>query len=119
MAFKVEVQDSKPALVPAWNSRDMAVPEPVAIANGLVFALSDGDCPLQSDPNGGILSSQDRIAKAGNAVLYVLEAVTGKELFSSGDAIRGFTHFSAPVVSDGRVYVVTYDSTVYSFGLGQ
>jgi outer membrane protein assembly factor BamB len=49
----------------------------------------------------------------------VLDAVTGKELFSSGDAIHGFTHFSAPVVSDGRVYVVTYDSTVYSFGLAQ
>ena len=119
MAFKVELQDKKPVLIPAWNSRDMSVPEPVAIANGLVFVLSDGDCPLQSDPNGGILSSQDRIEKAGHAVLYVLDAVTGKELFSSGDAIHGFTHFSAPVVSDGRVYVVTYDSTVYSFGLAQ
>ena len=119
MAFKVEVQDGKPVLVPAWISRDMSVPEPVVIANELVFALSDGDCPLQSDPNGGILSSQDRAAKAGDAVLYVLDAATGKELFSSGDTIHGFTHFSAPVVSDGRVYVVTHDSTVYSFGLGQ
>jgi outer membrane protein assembly factor BamB len=119
MAFKVEVQDGKPVLLPQWNSRDMSVPEPVVIANGLVFALSDGDCPLQSDPNGGILSSQERAAKAGTAVLYVLDALTGQELFSSGDAIHDFTHFSAPVVADGRVYVVTHDSTVYSFGLGQ
>jgi hypothetical protein len=85
MTFKVEVQDGKPVLVSAWNSMDMAVPEPVVIAHRLVFALSDGDCPLQSDPNGGILSSQDRSAKAGNAMLYVLDADTGKELFSSGE----------------------------------
>jgi len=103
MAFKVEAQDGKPVLVPAWNSRDMSVPEPVVIANGLVLVLSDGDCPLQSDPNGGILSSQERASKAGNAVLYVLDADTGKELFSSGETIHGFTHFSAPVVADGRV----------------
>ena len=119
MAFKVDVQDGKPILVPAWNSRDMSVPEPVVVANGLIFALSDGDFPQQANENGGILSSQDRAAKAGNAVLYVLDATTGKELFSSGDTIHGFTHFSAPVVSDGRVYVVTHDSTVYAFGLGQ
>ena len=119
MAFKLDVQDGKPVLVPTWNSRDMSVPEPVVIANGLVFALSDGDCPQQSNANGGILSSQDRATQAGNAVLYALDAFTGAELFSSGDTIHGFTHFSAPVVSDVRVYVVTHDSTVYSFGLGQ
>jgi len=119
MAFKVEAQEAKPVLVPVWNSRDMSVPEPVVIAKGLVFALSDGDYPQQSDANGGILSSQDRAAKSGIAVLYVLDAFTGEELYSSGDTIHGFTHFSAPVVSDGRVYVVTHDSTVYAFGLGQ
>jgi hypothetical protein len=30
----------------------------------------------------------------------------------------GFSHFSAPVVSGGRAYVVTYDNMVYAYGLG-
>ena len=118
MAFKVEVQGNKPALVPAWNSVDMSVPTPVVIANGMVFAISDGDNPAQSGPNGGVLNTQDRIKDVGHAVLYVLDAMTGKVLFASGDTIKTFSHFSAPVVASGRVYATTYDSTVYAFSLG-
>ena len=118
MAFKVEQQGDRPALVPAWNSVDMSVPTPVVIANGMVFAISDGDNPMQSGPNGGVYSTADRIQKVGHAVLYVLDAITGKVLYSSGDTIKTFSHFSAPVVSGGRVYVTTYDSTVYAISLG-
>ena len=120
MAFKVEVVDGKPALVPAWISRNMTVPEPVVIANGMVFAISSGEIGTQVDNSGRLISSKERIAtRAGNAILYALDATTGKELFSSGNTITGITHFSAPVVCNGRVYVVTLDSTVYAFGLGQ
>ena len=120
MAFKLDVKDGKPALVPAWMSRNMSYPEPVVIANGMVFAISNGENVKQVDSGGRILSSKERIdAPSGNAVLYVLDAATGKELYSSGATIPGFTHFSAPVVSGGRVYVVTHDSTIYAFGLGQ
>ena len=38
---------------------------------------------------------------------------------ASGNTITGITHFSAPVVCNGRVYVTTLDNTVYAFGLGQ
>ena len=31
----------------------------------------------------------------------------------------GFSHHGAPVVSGGRVYVVTFDNMVYAYGLGQ
>ena len=118
MAFKVELQGDKPVLTPAWNSVDMSVPTPVVIANGLVFAMSDGDYPVQFGPNGNLLNTEDRKAKTGNAVIYALDATTGKVLFSSGDTIRGFSHFSAPVVAGGRVYVVMHDGTLYAFGLG-
>jgi hypothetical protein len=118
MAFKVETQGDKPVLVPAWNSVDMLLPTSVIIANGMVFAISDGDNPAQSGPNGGVLNTPDRIKKAGRAVLYVLNAKTGKVLYSSGDTIKTFSHFSAPVVASGRVYATTHDSTLYAFSLG-
>jgi hypothetical protein len=38
-------------------------------------------------------------------------------LFSSGTTMPGWTHFSGIAMSGGRIYVTTYDSTVYAFGL--
>ena len=65
-------------------------------------------------------SSKERAdAPTGNAVLYAFDAKTGKELYSSGNTMKSFTHFSGLSISEGRVYVVTHDSTVYAFGLGQ
>jgi outer membrane protein assembly factor BamB len=120
MTFKLDVKDGKPVLVPAWTSRNMNYAEPVVIANGMVFALSNGENVKQVDSSGRILSSKERSdTPTGNATLYVFDAETGKELFSSGKTMPGFSHFSAPVVSGGRVYVVTWDDTVYAFGLGQ
>jgi outer membrane protein assembly factor BamB len=118
MAFKVEEQAGKPVLTPAWNSLNMAVPTPVIIANGIVFALSDGDSPVQFGPSGNLLSVEDRKARAGHAIVYALDASTGDVLFTSADMIRGFSHFSAPAVGGGRVYVGTEDGMLYAFGLG-
>jgi outer membrane protein assembly factor BamB len=118
MAFKVEEQAGKPVLTPAWNSVNMSVPTPVIIANGIVFALSDGDSPVQFGASGNLLNVEDRKAKAGHAILYALDATTGDVLFTSGDTIRGFSHFSAFAVGGGRVYVGTEDGMLYAFGLG-
>ncbi len=118
MAFKVETQNDKPVLVPTWNSVDMSLPTPVVIANGVVYAISDGDNPAQSGPNGGVLNTAERIKNVGHAVLYALDAKTGKVLYSSGDTIKTFSHFNAPVVASGRVYATTHDSTLYAFSLG-
>jgi outer membrane protein assembly factor BamB len=120
MAFKVEEKDGKPVLTPAWKSRNMSYPEPPVIANGMIFALSSGENVKQVDSNGRLLTSKERFdTPVGNATLYILDAATGKELYSSGKTMPSFSHFSAPVVSGGRVYVVTWDNTVYAFGLGQ
>ncbi len=118
MAFKVEEQAGKPVLTPAWNSLNMSVPTPAIIANGVVFALSDGDSPVQFGPSGNLLTVEDRRAKTGHAILYALDATTGDVLFTSGDTIKGFSHFSAFAVGGGRIYVGTEDGTLYAFGLG-
>jgi len=120
MAFRVEDKDGKPVLTPAWISRDMDVPEPPVVVNGIVFALSNGENTRQLDNSGHILTTQDRASKpSGNAVLYALDAATGKELFSSGKTIPEFTHFSGLAVSNGRVFVSTFGSNVYAFGVKQ
>ncbi len=119
MAFRVEVKEGKPVLTAGWNSRDMSLPEPVVIANGLVFALANGENARQVDSGGRLLTSQERATTpTGNAILYALDAETGRELYSSGKTIPGWTHFSGLAISNGRVYVVTHDGWVYAFGLG-
>ena len=120
MAFKVEEKDGKPVLSPAWISRDMDAAEPPVVVNGMVFALSNGENTQQLDSSGKILNSHDRASKpAGNAVLYAFDAATGKELFSSGKTIPEFTHFSGLGLSNGKVFVSTFASNVYAFGVKQ
>jgi outer membrane protein assembly factor BamB len=118
MAFKVDEKDGKPFLTPAWMSRNMNVPEPPIIANGLIFVVSNGENVMQADSEGRLMSSKQRLDTApGHAILYALDAETGKELYNSGDAISGITHFSGIAMSNGRIYVAGFDSTLYSFGL--
>jgi outer membrane protein assembly factor BamB len=120
MAFRIDEKDGKPTVVPAWISRDMNLPEPPIVAGDLVFAISNGEFARQSKGDGGLYSSADRIAKhAGNTVLYAFDSATGKQLFSSGDTMPSFTHFSGISISGGRVYVTTFDSNVYAFGVKQ
>lgn len=117
MAFKVEEKNGNPVLTAAWMSRDMSVPEPPVIANGVVFALSSGEFTRQVSPSGELYTAEQRIAhRTGHAILYAFDAETGKELFSSGNLIPSFTHLGGLAVSDGRVYLTTYDGTVYAFG---
>ncbi|HEX4231205.1 MAG TPA: PQQ-binding-like beta-propeller repeat protein [Bryobacteraceae bacterium] len=113
MAFRV-VADAKtrePALEPAWISGDFDHPDPVVIANGIVFALSNGENAVQ---HGG---EKLRLENTHPAVLKALDAKTGKEIFNSGTAMTGWVHFSGIALSGGRVFAVDHDSTVYCFGL--
>ena len=117
MAFHVESADGSPVLKPAWISRDFNVPEPPVIANGVVFALSSGEDVGQADASGNSLGTKERVLGSGRAVLYALDAITGKELFSSKDTMQSFTHFGGIAVSNGRVFVTAYDGFVYAFGI--
>ncbi len=118
MAFKVEDKDGQPVLSPAWTSRDMNVPEPPVIANGVVFSISSGEFTRQVKESGALYTTEERIQNTtGNATLYAFDAETGKELFSSGKTMPSFTHFGAIAVNDGRVFATTHDSVLYAFGV--
>jgi outer membrane protein assembly factor BamB len=116
-AFKVEDRQGKPALVPAWISRDMYMADPPVVANGVVYAYGSGESTTQRWPEPGhVGGSAGRIQESTHAVLYALDAETGKELWSSGDQIASWNHFSGLSVANGRVYIGTFDGVLYCFG---
>jgi outer membrane protein assembly factor BamB len=98
VAFKVEEKDGHIQLTPAWVSRDLLNPAPPVFANGIVFALEGG-------------------SNSAHATLYGLDAATGKQLYSSGDAIQSYTHLAGMSVGDGHVFFTTHDNSLYSFGI--
>ena len=120
MAFKVTGTKAAPRLVPMWMSGDMSIPDPPIVANGIVFAVSTGEFTGATAKSGAMFTSAEKIKlHTGNAILYAFDAVTGRELFSSGNTMSSFTHFSGIAVSGGRVFVSTFDNTLYAFGLKQ
>jgi outer membrane protein assembly factor BamB len=48
MAFQVSGQDGKLSLTPTWISRDMHVPDPPVVANGVVYAIQTGENTVQN-----------------------------------------------------------------------
>jgi Cytochrome C oxidase, cbb3-type, subunit III/PQQ-like domain len=119
MAFQlVSDKAGKPMLKPAWISEDISVPDPAAIAGGVLFVLGTGENTQQvsSGDISQILESRQK-RTAGHAILHALDARSGKELWSSGDTMTGWTHFSGLAIGDGRVFVTTHEGAVYAFGL--
>jgi outer membrane protein assembly factor BamB len=98
VAFKVE-DTGQLALRPVWISRDLVNPAPPRIANGVVIALSGGDAST-------------------HATLYVLNASTGEELYSSKDAIPTSAELSGVAVGDSHAFFTDRDNVLYSFGIG-
>ena len=106
VAFKVEEQNGKPVLTPAWASRDMSSPEPPVITSGVVFALAAGE-----------FRSEERPKDSTHAVLYALDGTTGKEIYSTGNQVTAPGNLTGVTVANGRVYFTTNDSTLYAFGI--
>jgi len=115
MAFEVRLDADKgtPMLAPVWISRDMHVPDPPVVANGVVYALQTGENTEQ----GRGATAKTRSTPVSHAILYALDGATGKQLYSSENLIDSWTHFSEPVVAAGQVYVSTWDGRLYAFGL--
>jgi len=78
----------------------------------VVYVLLSGKT---SDESRGAIKAPTGVDP--NTVLFALDAETGRELYSSHKLIPSFTHFNAPVVAGGQVYVCTCDGKVYAFGL--
>jgi outer membrane protein assembly factor BamB len=117
-------------LNPGWLSRDMDMAEEVVVANGVVFAYGSGEDTTQTLPDiawnepggpwvGGGLNpySERRIPSSRRATLYALDGQTGNELWSSGNQITSWNHWSGLTVANGRAYLGTFDGTLYSFGI--
>jgi outer membrane protein assembly factor BamB len=116
-AFKVEDRGASPVLTPAWISRDMYMADPPVIANGVVYAYGSGESTTQRWPEPGhVGGSAGRIEESTHAILYALDARTGAELWSSGDQIASWNHFSGLSIANGRVYIGTFDGYLYCFG---
>ncbi len=97
-AFKVDDNGGKMTLTSGWTSPKLKNLVPPVVANGVVFALDGG-------------------SSSSHATLYALDAATGKQLYSSGDAIQSYTHLAGMSVGDGHVFFLTHDNTLYSFGI--
>ena len=104
-AWRVVEKSGKPALEPAWVSRDLVSPLPPIVVSGVVFALSSGES-----------RGRDGAGRSSNAILYALDGATGKELWNSGAAMTSFVHSGGLAAGGTRVYVSTYDGTQYAFG---
>ncbi|HXB71327.1 MAG TPA: PQQ-binding-like beta-propeller repeat protein [Candidatus Acidoferrales bacterium] len=117
VAFKVEEQSGKPALTPAWVSRDMSSPEPPAVANGVVFALSAGEHTRQVKEGWGGYTADERPKAGTHATLYALDAATGNLLYSSKDSITAPAALTGITFANGRVFFGTTDGTFYAFGM--
>jgi hypothetical protein len=118
-AFKLEPKNGKLQLTPAWLSKNINQADPAVIANGVVFGFANGEDAAQSDAEIGLAynSWQNRAKNSTHAELHAFDARTGAELWSSGDQITSFNHFTSLSVANGRVYIGTFDGVLYAFGV--
>ena len=112
VAFKLVDEGGKLTLVPGWQSRDLTSPLAPIVVNGMVFGVSSGE--YRGGPSS--LPAAQRAQRSSPAVLYVLDAATGKALWNSGAAIKSFARGGLSA-GGGQVYLVTYDNHLYAFGI--
>ncbi|MBA2588019.1 MAG: PQQ-binding-like beta-propeller repeat protein [Alphaproteobacteria bacterium] len=131
MALKVVADGDRIALAPAWMSRDLTVPDNIAVANGVVYAVQTGEQTKQhfqnleehGQPKAGEKPettealSKFRSTPVASMMLVAMDAATGKELYSSGKLLSDWVHFNQPAVALGKVFLVSHDAHVYAFGL--
>lgn len=112
VAWKVVEQGGNVSLQQSWASRELVAPLPPTIINGVAFVTSGGEFRT----NDSKVTAAQRAARSKPAVIYALDATTGKELWNSGTAITSFARGSAIAGAMGQIYLTTYDGTIYTFG---
>ncbi len=98
VAFKLSDEGGAFKLERAWASRTMLNPITPIIVNGVVFAASAGD---RDTP----------------AVLYAIDALTGKDVWNSGNTIKSHIAGSGLSAGGSRVFLSTADGVQYVFGI--
>ena len=102
ISWKVEVKGSSVSLNEGWKFGNLQAPLAPLVVNNLVFVLSSGDSG----------------AKRGSAVLYALDATSGKVLWNSGKSLTTYVPQSSAIWNSmGQVLVGAADSTLYAFGM--
>ena len=112
VAFKLVDETGKVSLAPEWQSRDLMSPLAPIVVNGMVITASSGE--YRGTPAS--LTAAQRAQKSAPAVLHVLDAATGKTMWSSGTRITSFARGGLSA-GGGQVYLVTYDNHLYAFGI--
>ncbi|HMJ82440.1 MAG TPA: PQQ-binding-like beta-propeller repeat protein, partial [Vicinamibacterales bacterium] len=112
VAFKLRDEGEKLSLEPAWQSQDFTSPLAPIVVDGMVFAVSSGE--YRGGPAS--LPAAQRAQRSAPAVLYVLDAATGKAMWNSGTKITSFARGGLSA-GGGQVYLVTYDNQLYAFGI--
>ena len=113
IAFKIVDQNGKLSLERGWTSRPLMSPLAPIVVNGVVFAASSGE---HKGAAVAQLTAAQRAQRSTPAVLYALDPASGKELWSSGKTITSFARAGLSAGA-GQVYLVTYDNTLYAFGI--
>jgi outer membrane protein assembly factor BamB len=113
IAMKVASAGGALSLEAGWTSGEMRAPLTPIVVNGVAFVVSSGEF---FPTTGASVSVADRARQSVPAVLYALDAATGRELWTSGTTIASFAHRPALWPGIGQVHVATYDNTVYAFG---
>jgi outer membrane protein assembly factor BamB len=111
--MKISISNGTPTIASGWVSRQMRAPLSPVIVNGVAFVVSSGEFV---PPAGASVNAVDRARRSVPAVLYALDALTGRELWSSGTTIATFARGSAAWPGIGQIHVATFDNTVYAFG---
>jgi len=112
VAFKLRDDSEKLSLEPVWQSQDLMSPLAPIVVDGMVFAVSSGEYRGGPAP----LSAAQRAQRSVPAVLYVLDAATGRTMWNSGTKITSFARGGLSA-GGGQVYLVTYDNQLYAFGI--
>jgi len=97
-AWKLVDSNGSLGLQQVWTVHNVVTPAAPLIVNGVLFAVERGD--------GG-----------HNAVLFAFDALTGKQLWSSGDMISSFVSKQGGLAAGGgSIYLGTHDGTLSAFG---
>jgi outer membrane protein assembly factor BamB len=106
---------------------DMA--EHAIVANGVLFVYGSGEDTTQVLPEraydhpagpqlgGAVSNGAPRRLDGRKAAIFALDALTGEELWNSGNEITTWNHYSGLTVANGRVFLSTFDGTIYAFGV--
>lgn len=112
IAWKAVEQGGSITLSEAWRSRELASPLAPTIINGVAFVVSSGEFSTTDAK----MTAAERARRSKPAVVYALDAATGRELWNSGTTITSFVHGGGISGGMGQIYLGTHDGTIYAFG---